>query len=81
MEINTEDAARLRIANGDEVVVETRRESMVLPAHVNDTCLPGLVAVPFFDRNKLVNKLFLDAFDPASQEPEYKICAARVRKA
>ena len=41
----------------------------------------SLIAVPFFDPKKLVNKFFLDAFDPASQEPEYKICAARIRKA
>ena len=34
-----------------------------------------------FDATKLVNKLFLDATDPASREPEYKICAARIRKA
>ena len=44
-------------------------------------CRPGLIAVPFFDKEKLVNKLFLDATDPASREPEYKICAARIRKA
>lgn len=41
----------------------------------------GLIAVPFFDKKKLVNKLFLDATDPASREPEYKICAARIKKA
>ena len=53
---------------------------MELPARVSDVCRPGLVAVPFFDPKKLVNKLFLDATDPGSREPEYKICAARVRK-
>ena len=37
--------------------------------------------LPFFDKKKLVNKLFLDATDPASREPEYKICAARIKKA
>ena len=63
------------------MVLETRRDKMELPARVSDVCRPGLVAVPFFDPKKLVNKLFLDATDPASREPEYKICAARVRKA
>ena len=29
---------------------------------------------------KLINKLFLDATDAASREPEYKICAARLKK-
>ena len=81
VEVNTEDASRLNIKNGDQVVVETRRDALTLPAHVNDTCKPGLIAVPFFDKKKLVNKLFLDATDPASREPEYKICAARIKKA
>ena len=81
VEINEEDAANYGIKHGDSVILETRRDAMELPARVSDVCRPGLVAVPFFDPKKLVNKLFLDATDPASREPEYKICAARIRKA
>lgn len=81
VEINPQDAQKAGIVHGDIVAVETRRDSMVLPARVSDVCRPGLIAVPFFDPKKLVNKLFLDATDPASREPEYKICAARIRKA
>ncbi|MDY3810011.1 nitrate reductase [Desulfovibrio sp. PG-178-WT-4] len=81
VEINAEDAAAAGIRQDDTVVVETRRASMELPARVSDVCRPGLIAVPFFDPKKLVNKFFLDATDPASREPEYKICAARIRKA
>lgn len=81
VEINPEDAKKMDISNGDMVIVETRRDAMELPARVSDVCKPGLIAVPFFDSKKLVNKLFLDATDPASREPEYKICAARLRKA
>ena len=81
VEINPEDAEQAGIRHGDNVVVETRRDALTLPARVSDVCRPGLIAVPFFDKEKLVNKLFLDATDPASREPEYKICAARIRKA
>ena len=81
VEINPEDAEKAGIRHGDNVVVETRRDALTLPARVSDVCRPGLIAVPFFDKEKLVNKLFLDATDPASREPEYKICAARIRKA
>ncbi|MCI7568982.1 nitrate reductase [Desulfovibrio sp.] len=81
VEINPQDAEKAGIRHGDNVVVETRRDALVLPARVSDVCRPGLIAVPFFDKEKLVNKLFLDATDPASREPEYKICAARIRKA
>ena len=80
VEINEQDAASLGVKHGDNVILETRRDKMELPARVSDVCRPGLVAVPFFDPKKLVNKLFLDATDPGSREPEYKICAARVRK-
>ncbi|MDE7065132.1 MAG: nitrate reductase, partial [Desulfovibrionaceae bacterium] len=75
------DAKKAGIAHDDMVIVETRRDAMQLPARVSDVCRPGLIAVPFFDPRKLVNKLFLDATDPGSREPEYKICAARIRKA
>ena len=81
VEINPEDAKKANIVNGDIVSVETRRDSMQLPARVSDVCRPGLIAVPFFDPKKLVNKLFLDSTDPVSREPEYKICAARIKKA
>lgn len=81
VEIHPADAEKAGIKHGDNAIVETRRDTMTLPAHVSDICKQGLIAVPFFDPKKLVNKLFLDATDLASREPEYKICAARIRKA
>jgi nitrate reductase NapA len=80
VEINPKDAEKLAIKNGDTVVLETRRDKMTFPARVTDTCMPGLVFCPFFDKKKLVNKLFHDAVDAASKEPEYKICATKVYK-
>lgn len=80
VEINPQDAQKLDIKNGDQVVLETRRDSMTFPARVTDTCMPGLVFCPFFDKNKLVNRLFHDAVDAISKEPEYKICATKVYK-
>ena len=80
VEINPEDATKLGINNGDQVLLETRRDKMTFPARVTDTCMPGIVFTPFFDKNKLVNKLFHDAVDAASKEPEYKICATKVSK-
>lgn len=80
VEVNPQDAQKLGIKNGDPVVLETRRDSMTFPARVTDTCMPGLVFCPFFDKNKLVNRLFHDAVDAMSKEPEYKICATKVYK-
>lgn len=80
VEVNPDDAQKLGIANGDPVVLETRRDKMTFPARVTDTCMPGLVFCPFFDKNLLVNRLFHDAVDAISKEPEYKICATKVYK-
>ncbi|MDR2489435.1 MAG: molybdopterin-dependent oxidoreductase [Desulfovibrio sp.] len=80
VEINPEDAKKLSIVNGDPVVLETRRDKLTFPARITDTCMPGLVFTPFFDPKLMVNKLFHDAADPISKEPEYKICATKVYK-
>ncbi|MDR1489123.1 MAG: molybdopterin-dependent oxidoreductase [Desulfovibrio sp.] len=80
VEINPDDAKKLGVSNGDQVVLETRRDKMTFPARITDTCMPGLVFCPFFDKNKLVNRLFHHAVDNASKEPEYKICATKVYK-
>ncbi len=40
----------------------------------------GLVFVPFFDANKLINKVTLDATDPISKQTDYKKCAVKLVK-
>jgi nitrate reductase NapA len=41
----------------------------------------GVVFVPFFDQDLLVNLVTLDSFCPISKEPDYKKCAVRIEKA
>jgi len=36
--------------------------------------------VPWHWSEKLANLLTIDAFDPGSKEPEYKVCAAKIVK-
>ncbi len=81
VEINTQDAKKKGIQNGDNVLLETRRDKMVFQARVSDVCPPGLVFVPWFDVNLMINKLTKDAIDPGSKQPEFKICAVKVSKA
>ena len=81
VEVNTQDAKKLGIKHGDDVLLETRRGKMVFTSRVGDVCRPGLVFVPWFDAKKLINELTIDAFDPGSKQPEFKICAVKVRKA
>ncbi len=80
VEVNIDDAKKAGIKNGDDVLLETRRDKMVFQAKVSDVCRPGLVFVPWYDVNLLINKLTLNAFDAGSKQPEYKICAIRIKK-
>ncbi len=81
VEVSTEDAKKMGISNGDNVLLETRRDKMVFQARVSDVCRPGLVFVPWFDAHLLINKLTKDAVDKGSKQPEFKICATKVKKA
>ena len=82
-EVNPEDAAAAGIANGDDIIVSTRRGEIKLTAWLNGRGRPpkGSLFVPFFDEKRLINLVTLDAYCPISKEPDYKKCAARIRKA
>ncbi|MFB6264070.1 MAG: molybdopterin dinucleotide binding domain-containing protein, partial [Bradymonadaceae bacterium] len=82
VEMHPDDARRRSIQNGERVILETRRGSLILPVWTDGRGQPpeGSVFVPFFDESKLINQLTLDAYDPVSKQPDYKKCAARIRK-
>ncbi len=81
VEMNLDAAAERGIANG-EVVLETRRVRLELPAWLRGRGSPprGSLFVPFFDQRLLINDLTLEAHDPFSKRPDYKKCAPRVPK-
>lgn len=81
-ELNREDARALGIANGEVVVLESRRGSLELPVWIDGRGQPpaGTVFVPFFDESLAVNLITLDDHDPLSKQPDYKKCAVRIRK-
>jgi len=80
VEVNRDDAARLGIADGDTVTIETRRGRLALPAWIDGRAStpPGTLFVPWFDERLMINNLTLDAHDPISKQPDYKKCAARI---
>ncbi|MDD9933880.1 MAG: molybdopterin-dependent oxidoreductase [Myxococcales bacterium] len=82
VEMHREDARALGLRNGEMVRLETRRGALDLPLWLDGRGAPprGSVFVPFFDEQLLINELTLDAHDPVSKQPDYKKCAARVRK-
>jgi nitrate reductase NapA len=81
-EIHPDDALDLGISNGDRVRLETRRGTLELPAWIDGRGRSprGAVFVPFFDEQRLINVLTLDAHDPFSKQPDYKKCAVRVTR-
>ena len=82
VELHPDDAERLNVRNGEVVVIESRRGSTRLPAWIGGRGgpPPGTIFVPFFDESRLINDVTLDAHDPFSKQPDYKKCAARVRR-
>jgi nitrate reductase NapA len=81
--LNPDDAKTLGIRTGDKVRVTSRRGEIVARAEAGGRNTPpqGMLFVPFFDENVLINLATLDAFDPISKEPDFKKCAVRVAKA
>ncbi len=83
VELSPEDAGKLKVDNGDMLKIVSRRGEIVLPAWVTKRAQPGMVFVPWFDENKLINLLTIS--DPKSWsgagEPDYKVCAVKLSKA
>jgi nitrate reductase NapA len=82
VEMHRDDASKLAVSNGETVRIETRRGQIDLPVWIDGRGAPpiGSIFVPFFDETKLINDLTLEDFDPFSKQPDYKKCAARIRK-
>ncbi len=82
-EMHPDDAKRLGIKQGGKVKLTSRRGSIVLTADLRGRgkAEKGNVFVAFFDENKLINELCIDAYCPISGEPDYKKCAVKVEKA
>jgi nitrate reductase NapA len=76
------DAKARGIARNEEVIIESRRGKVKARVETEgrNRVPEGLLFVPWFDENVLINKLTLDTTCPISKETDYKKCAARVRK-
>jgi len=82
VEINEEDAQRLKIKDGKKVKLVSKRGEITLKAVINGRARPhkGVLFVPFFDEDLLINKVTLDAHCPISKQPDYKKCAVKIEK-
>ena len=80
-ELHPDDAKRLGVASGDVVRIASRRGADRFKVRVVDSARPGLVFVHMHDPEHMCNRITIDAVDPVSRQPEFKICAVRVEKA
>ncbi len=69
----------LGFANGAPVKVVTRRGAVTYPALVVETIRPDTVFVPYHWAGAVsANLMTVDALDPISKIPEFKVCACRL---
>jgi anaerobic selenocysteine-containing dehydrogenase len=93
LELSADDAERLGIAAGDEVVVTTPRGSVKAPARIGDL-REGTVFVPFHygywdepdgvgpnGRGRAANELTITTWDPVSKQPLFKSAACKLSRA
>ncbi len=81
IDVSPEDAARLGLAEGEVVLVSSRRGAVEAPVHVDTGLRPGLVFMTFhFPEQVETNVLTIDATDPKSGTAEFKASAVRIEK-
>jgi formate dehydrogenase alpha subunit len=80
VEIHHEDAGKLGIADGDTVEVSTIRGKVSTLAKVTKNIEKGWLFMPFHFHEGPANMLTIDALDPLAKIPEYKACAATIKK-
>jgi assimilatory nitrate reductase catalytic subunit len=82
VEIHPETARGLRIAEGDLVILTTRRGRAVVKARLSRDIRFDTLFVPFhWGGAGSANTLTNGALDPVSRIPEFKVCAVKVEKA
>jgi assimilatory nitrate reductase catalytic subunit len=81
VEVHPDAAASLSILDGQPVRVVTRRGVVEAPARVVDSIRPDTLFVPFhWGGAARANSATVDALDPISRMPEFKVCAARLER-
>ena len=80
--LNSVDGEKLGVQTGDKIRIESRRGFVDVYAEIGGRVTPqeGMVFVPWFDENVLINNVTLDAFCPISRQTDYKKCAVRLQK-
>ena len=78
LQIHPRLAAQLGVADGGNLLVESRRGEVIFSIAVSPDIRPDTVFAPFHWGGKsAANTLTIPALDPTSRMPEFKVCAVR----
>jgi nitrate reductase NapA len=80
--MHPKDAAELNLQHGDRIRISSRRGSVEVMVDIGGRVTPqqGMVFVPWFDEDVMINNVTLDAFCPISKQTDYKKCAVRLER-
>ncbi len=80
--LHPEDAKLYGISAGDRVRISSRRGSVEVYVEIGGRVTPqkGMVYVPWFDEDVMINFVTLDAFCPISKQTDFKKCAVKLEK-
>lgn len=79
-EISAEDARRQKIADNEQITVQSRRGSIVSRAKISEKVTNGVIWMPMHYVEASANTLTGDGKDLDVGTPEYKLCAVRLHK-
>jgi predicted molibdopterin-dependent oxidoreductase YjgC len=81
LDMSPEDAERLGLADGERVLITSRRGKVEAPIRIDESLRPGLTFMTLhFQDDVATNLLTIDATDPKSGTAEFKATAIRVEK-
>jgi nitrate reductase NapA len=81
--IHPGDAKSLGLKTGDKVRITSRRGQVDIYVEVGGRVTPqkGMVYVPWFDEDVMINDVTIDAYCPISKQNDFKKCAVKIEKA
>ncbi|HJK41577.1 MAG TPA: formate dehydrogenase subunit alpha [Methanocorpusculum sp.] len=80
LEMNPADAAKKGIADGEKVILYSRRGEVAVNARITPLIKEGVFFMPFHFTEARANLVTNTAYDPVSRTPEFKVCAVNVKK-
>jgi len=81
LEMNPADASEFEIADGEMVVLESRRGSVSTRVKLTEAVDKRTLFMPFHFLESRANIVTNPALDPIAKIPEYKVCAVKLKKA